>query len=143
MRKKHDVDIESLNSVQIIEFNNEHIERSKVVRKILDIYAVDSIPEKKETSKVKSKNILKDIHIDFVGQRLMEKSNPYLFNNPSNAPGEKLRSAKEVPAKVPESVATTPFNPSVENREQLCKAEIYLSMCSRLSGSSKLPATPP
>ena len=56
MRKKHDVDIESLNSVQIIEFNNEHIERSKVVRKILDIYAVDSIPEKKETSKVKSKN---------------------------------------------------------------------------------------
>ena len=56
MRKKHDVDIESLNSVQIIEFNNEHIERSKVARKILDSYAVDSIPEKKETSKVKSKN---------------------------------------------------------------------------------------
>ena len=48
MRKKHDVDIESLNSVQIIEFNNEHIERSKVVRKILDIYAVDSIRRKRK-----------------------------------------------------------------------------------------------
>lgn len=56
LRKKHDVDIESLNSVQIIEFNNQHIERSKVVRRILDIYAVDSIPEEQETSKTKSKN---------------------------------------------------------------------------------------
>ena len=56
MSKKHEVDIESMNSVQIIEFNNQHIERSKVVRKILDIYAVDSIQEKQDTRKVESKN---------------------------------------------------------------------------------------
>ncbi len=46
MSKKHDVDVESLNSVQIIEFDNKHIERSKVVRKILDIYSIDIILDK-------------------------------------------------------------------------------------------------
>lgn len=41
-------DSEPDTSVQIVEFNNKHIERSKVVRRILDIYAVDSILKKEE-----------------------------------------------------------------------------------------------
>ena len=54
MSRKHNVDVESLNSVQIIEFDNKHIERSKVVRRILDIYAIDTILEKYNSTLKKS-----------------------------------------------------------------------------------------
>jgi phosphate starvation-inducible PhoH-like protein len=38
-------------SVQVIEFTNKHIERSKVVRKILDIYSIDTIVEEVKKQK--------------------------------------------------------------------------------------------
>ena len=61
-------------SVQIIEFDNKDIERSKVVRKILDIYNIDNMVPKNEKDNTKNHH---DNYIKRVYRRQPEEEADY------------------------------------------------------------------